>query len=66
MLLDVCLRQQDTILLDKCILEDKTKEIHDQYKEEVGRLRVEFQLERSTLRKQCREVSTGCACFHLL
>lgn len=50
-------KRKDTILLDRCVLEDKTKEIDDQYKEEAARLRVEFQLERSTLRKQCREVS---------
>ncbi|CAM9763224.1 unnamed protein product, partial [Ectocarpus fasciculatus] len=56
---------KDTILLDKCILEDKTKEIHDQFKEEVGRLRVEFQLERSTLRKQCRELEQSIEVLRL-
>ncbi|CAM9233519.1 unnamed protein product, partial [Ectocarpus sp. 4 AP-2014] len=56
---------KDTILLDKCILEDKTKEIRDQYKEEVGRLRVEFQLERSTLRKQCRELEQSIEVLRL-
>ncbi|CBJ29045.1 hypothetical protein Esi_0133_0042 [Ectocarpus siliculosus] len=56
---------KDTILLDKCILEDKTKEIRDQYKEEVGRLRVEFQLERSTLRKQCRELEQSVEVLRL-
>ncbi|CAM9443367.1 unnamed protein product [Ectocarpus sp. 12 AP-2014] len=56
---------KDTILLDKCILEDKTKEIRDQYKEEVGRLRVDFQLERSTLRKQCRELEQSIEVLRL-
>lgn len=35
------------------------KEIDDQYKEEVAHLHIEFQLERSTLRKKHREVSDG-------
>lgn len=54
---------KDTILLDRCILEDRTKEIDDQYKEEVARLRVDFQLERSIMGKQRREVSGGCCLF---
>lgn len=49
-------KQKDTILLDRCILEDKTKEIDDRNKEEAARLQVEFQLERSILRKKHREV----------
>ncbi|CAM9152646.1 unnamed protein product, partial [Hapterophycus canaliculatus] len=56
---------KDTILLDRCILEDKTKEIDDQYKEDIARLRVEFQLERSTLGKQRRELEQSVEVLRL-
>lgn len=55
--------KQDTLLLDRCILHEKTLEMEGQHKEDVGRLRVEFQLERSDLRKKCREVSEMCLMF---
>ncbi|CAM9821681.1 unnamed protein product [Scytosiphon promiscuus] len=56
---------KDTILLDRCILEDRTKEIDDRYKEELARLRVEFQLERSTLGKQRRELEQSVEVLRL-
>ena len=44
--------------MDRCTLEDREKEISDLHREELARLQVEFQLERSTLRKKHREVGT--------
>lgn len=47
---------QDTLLLDRCILEETLQDKDSRHREENDRLRVEFQLERSDLRKQRREV----------
>lgn len=49
--------KQDTLLLDRCILEEKVEQMDRRHEEEVVRLQVEFQLERSDLRKTIREVS---------
>eukprot|EP00752_Nemacystus_decipiens_P001891 g1821.t1 len=56
---------KDTILLDRCILEDKAKEMNDLHKEEIARLKVEFQLERSTLRKKHRELEQSVEVLRL-
>lgn len=47
---------QDTLLLDRCILDQTTKDIDRRSEEDRDRLKVEFQLERSELRKRRREV----------
>ena len=56
--------KQDTLLLDRCILEEKVQQMNRRHEEEIGRLQVEFQLERSDLRKAKREVSKGLLVCH--
>eukprot|EP00903_Cladosiphon_okamuranus_P008105 g7812.t1 len=56
---------KDTLLLDRSILENKTKEIDDRFKEETARLRVEFQMERSSLRKKQRELEQSVEVLRL-
>lgn len=47
---------QDTILLNRCILDEVKRDLRLENDETVDKLRVNFQLERSSLRKQRREV----------
>lgn len=54
--------KQDTMLLDRCMLEETTRDMDLRHKEEVERLRVEFQLERSELRQKRREASNVFSC----
>lgn len=48
--------QKDTLLLDRCILEETKRDIDRRHEEELIHLRAEFQLEASAMRKKRREV----------